>query len=84
MFHIGKGKYEILRGTRLQVWRGKAYKTRGGLIKENLFQHEQSGKIKSVTASKQAKRTNNLGEHKIPKDFGEFVPGGMKEKKPKR
>lgn len=80
MFHVGGGKFEILRGTRLHVWRGKAYKTRGGLTKKDLFQ-DDSGKIKSVSASKQAKRTNNLGEHKIPVGFGEFVAGGVKKGK---
>jgi len=41
---IDEIKYEKICGSREEVWNGKAYKTTGGLIKEDLLMHK-SGKI---------------------------------------
>ena len=43
-YGIDEIKYEKLCGSREDVWNGKAYKTTGGLIKEDLLMHK-SGKI---------------------------------------
>ena len=49
-------KYEMLIGTRAQVWHGTAYKTSGGLVKKDLMQNK-TGRIvsraKFVTAKKE-------------------------------
>jgi len=37
MYDIGEKQYELLEGTRQEVWDGKAYKTSGGLLKHNLI-----------------------------------------------
>jgi len=40
--YVVQGKnYEILCGSRAQVWHGTAYKTSGGLTKNNLMQNKQ-------------------------------------------
>ena len=45
-FHIDGCTYELLEGTRNDVWNGRAYKTAGGLIKQNLLVNKD-GKIVS-------------------------------------
>ncbi len=45
-FHIDGQLYELLEGTRIDVWQGKAYKTAGGLIKKDLLINK-GGKIVS-------------------------------------
>ena len=37
MYEVGGKQYEILEGTRQEVWDGKAYKTSGGLLKHNFI-----------------------------------------------
>lgn len=37
MYDIGEKQYELLEGTRQEVWDEKAYKTSGGLLKHNLI-----------------------------------------------
>ena len=44
LYGIEEVKYEKICGSREDVWNGKAYKTSGGLIKEDLLMHK-SGKI---------------------------------------
>lgn len=51
--------YEILCGTRAQVWHGTAYKTSGGLKKAQLMQNK-SGRIVSEKKHNSAKRDNRL------------------------
>jgi hypothetical protein len=51
--------YELLSGTRAQVWHGTAYKTSGGLTKKNLFQNK-NGRIVSKTKHSTAKKDMRL------------------------
>jgi hypothetical protein len=37
LYYIGEKQYQLLEGTRQEVWDGKAYKTSGGLLKHNLI-----------------------------------------------
>jgi hypothetical protein len=37
MYYVGGQQYELLEGTRQEVWDGKAYKTSGGLLKHNFI-----------------------------------------------
>jgi hypothetical protein len=37
MYHVDGKQYELLQGTRKEVWDGKAYKTTGGLLKHNFI-----------------------------------------------
>jgi hypothetical protein len=58
-FHRDGQLYELLEGTRIDVWQGKAYKTAGGLIKKDLLINKD-GKIVSKCKYIHAIRNNNL------------------------
>ena len=58
-FHREGQLYELLEGTRTDVWQGKAYKTSGGLIKKDLLINK-NGKIVSKCKYIDAIRNNNL------------------------
>ena len=58
-YHIHSKNYEMLAGTRAQVWHGTAYKTSGGLKKHQLMQNK-SGRIVSEKKHHTAKRENRL------------------------
>jgi hypothetical protein len=51
--------YEVLIGTRAQVWHGTAYKTSGGLTKNDLLQNK-NGRIVSKAKHSTAKKENRL------------------------
>jgi hypothetical protein len=51
--------FDILIGTRAQVWHGTAYKTTGGLTKSNIMKNK-SGRIVSKSKYMSAKRENRL------------------------
>ena len=58
--YIVQGKsYEMLMGSRAQVWHGTAYKTSGGLTKNNLMQNK-AGRIVSKDKHMTAKREKRL------------------------
>jgi hypothetical protein len=58
--YVVKGKtYDMLMGTRAQVWHGTAYKTSGGLTKGDLFQNK-AGRIVSRAKHATAKREMRL------------------------
>ena len=56
-YHIGNTKYDLLMGTREEVWDGAAYKTTGGLIKTDLIINHL-GKIVSLNKSVYEKKSN--------------------------
>jgi hypothetical protein len=58
-FHRDGQLYELLEGTRIDVWQGKAYKTSGGLIKTDLLINKD-GNIVSKCKYINAIRNNNL------------------------
>ena len=78
-------KYEMLRGSRAQVWHGSAYKTSGELKKSHLMQNK-SGRIvsrsKHATAKKE-KRLVKAGYGTKKGKFG-FVLLNGKSKKSRR
>jgi hypothetical protein len=58
--YIVSGKsFDMLIGTRAQVWHGTAYKTSGGLTKSNILQNK-NGRIVSRAKHASAKRENRL------------------------
>ena len=58
--YIVSGKsYDMLIGTRAQVWHGTAYKTTGGLTKNNIMQNK-NGRIVSRSKHASAKRERRL------------------------
>lgn len=58
-YHIGNTKYDLLMGTREEVWDGVAYKTTGGLMKSELTIN-YLGKIVSLNKSVYEKKSNRL------------------------
>ena len=59
LFHIDGRTYEILEGTRTDVWNGRAYQTAGGLIKIDLLVNKD-GKIVSKSKSIEGTINNKL------------------------
>jgi hypothetical protein len=51
--------FDMLIGTRAQVWHGTAYKTTGGLTKSNIMKNK-SGRIVSKSKYASAKKDNRL------------------------
>lgn len=59
LYHIDGNTYEILRGTREDVWNGKAYQTTGGVPKSGLIMNK-SGKIVSKVKSVEGLKNNKF------------------------
>jgi len=78
-YHIGGHTYELLEGSRAQVWHGTAYKTAGGLKKADLIMHR--GRIVSKRKSAIAKSQKHLAGHLQPKGSGVFGTVTKKGKK---
>ncbi len=56
MYHIKGHTYEVLEGSRAQVWHGTAYQTSGNLCKSELMMNKNGrivSKRKHVTAKKE-------------------------------
>jgi len=54
-YDVGGNQYELLLGTRQEVWDGKAYKTSGGLLKNELIRNKHGdivSKRKSISETK--------------------------------
>lgn len=58
-YSVSGKTYEMLIGTRAQVWHGTAYKTTGGLTKSDLMQNK-AGRIVSRAKHNTAKREKRL------------------------
>ena len=58
-YSVSGKTYDVLIGTRAQVWHGTAYKTTGGLCKHDLMQNK-SGRIVSKAKHNSAKREKRL------------------------
>jgi hypothetical protein len=60
LYHIDGNTFEILRGTRVDVWNGKAYQTTGGVPKSGLVINK-AGKIVSRAKSVEGLKNNKFG-----------------------
>jgi len=69
-YHIGSQKYDMLEGSRAQVWHETAYQTPGGLKKSQLKMN--NGRIVSKKKSELAKTQKHLKGHLQPKGSGVF------------
>jgi hypothetical protein len=58
-YSVSGKTFDVLIGTRAQVWHGTAYKTTGGLCKHDLMQNK-SGRIVSKAKHNSAKREKRL------------------------
>ena len=59
LYHIDGNEYEILRGTREEVWHGKSYQTTGGVPKSGLIINK-AGKIVSKAKSDEGHKNNKF------------------------
>ena len=71
MYHIGNQKYELLKGSRAQVWHGTAHETTGGLKKADLLKNKH-GRIVSRSKHTTAKREKRLEKHGFTAKKGKF------------
>ncbi len=78
-YHIGSHKYDMLEGSRAQVWHGTAHQTSGGLKRDDLKMHR--GRIVSKRKSAIAKTQKHLAGHLQPKGSGVFGTVTKKGKK---
>ena len=62
LYVIDGGKFKILTGSRAQVWHSTAYKTTGGLLKEDLLKNKH-GEIVSKKKHEQESKDSNLIKH---------------------
>ena len=88
LYHIKGSTYQLLRGSRAQVWHGTAYQTEGGLKKSELIMNKHDrivSKLKHNTAKKE-KRLQKSGYFTKKGKFGwvKKTPKGNKSKKNKR
>jgi hypothetical protein len=62
-YHISGHTFELLEGSRAQVWHGTAYKTAGGLTKEKLMKnkHDRIVSRKKHATAKKEKRLEKAG-----------------------
>ena len=62
MYHVKGKKFQVLIGSRAQVWHGTAYKTAGGLTKSDLYMNKH-GRIVSRKKHATAKAEKRLEKH---------------------
>jgi hypothetical protein len=81
-YHIKGKKFDMLEGSRAQVWHGTAYKTSGGLTRDHLF-YNKHGRIVSRKKHATAKREKRLEKHGFFAKKGQFgaVERGVSRKK---
>lgn len=81
-YHIKGKKYEQLEGSRAQVWHGTAYKTAGGLKKEDLLMNKW-GNIVSKNKHQSAKKEKRLEKYGYTAKKGKFGAVKMSDVKKK-
>jgi hypothetical protein len=71
VYTVNGKKYAQLIGKRAVVWHGNAYKTPGGLTKQNLVMNKH-GRIVSALKHRTAKKENRLRKHGWTAKKGKF------------
>ena len=85
-YHIKGKHFDLLEGSRAQVWHGTAYKTSGGLTKDDLL-HNKHGRIvskKKHNTAKKEKRLEKAGYKTKKGKFGAVKTGGTKNRTMKK
>lgn len=72
MYHIKGKKYQMLVGSRAQVWHGTAYKTQGGLTKDKLMKNKREHIVsrKKHLSAKRERRLEKAGYFTQKGKFG--------------
>ena len=83
MYHIKGAKYQLLEGSRAQVWHKTAYKTAGGLTREKLLMNKHGRVVskKKHTFAKKDKRLQKHGYFTKKGKFGFIKKGDSKTRK---
>jgi len=71
-YHIQGHVFEMLEGSRAQVWHGTAYKTAGGLTKSHLMMNKH-GRVVSKSKHMTAKKEKRLEKAGYKPTKGKFV-----------
>jgi hypothetical protein len=85
LYHINGKTYQLLEGSRAQVWHDTAYKTSGGLTKSDLMMNKH-GRIVSKrkhTTAKKEKRLEKAGYKTSKGVFGAVKVNGNSRKSKK-
>jgi len=82
-YHKGGESFEKLEGSRAEVMHGKAYKTKGGLVKKELM-YNKGGEIVSKKKSVAAKKEKRLEKHGWTAKKGKFGAVRMSKKTAKK
>lgn len=80
-YNIKGKKFELVTGSRAQVWHGTAYETTGGLTKSKLHKNK-AGRIVSASKFKSAKKEKRLVKAGYVTKKGKF--GFVKKQTKKR
>lgn len=78
-YHIAGKKFDLLEGSRAQVWHGTAHKTAGGLTKSKLLKNKH-GRIVSKSKHESAKKEKRLQKHGWTAKKGKFGAVKMSSK----
>ena len=70
-YHIKSKVFELLEGSRAQVWHGTAYKTSGGLTRNKLLMNKW-GRIVSRAKSLDESKRGRLAKHGYTAKKGKF------------
>lgn len=79
-YHVKGHKYELLIGSRAQVWHGTAYKTSGQLCKNDLFKNKH-GRVVSKSKYHSSKKEKRLLKYGYGFTKKKFVPQHRHSKK---
>jgi len=71
LYHVKGKTYQFLTGARRQVWYGSAYKTEGGLTKNDLY-YNKHGRIVSKKKHNTAKKEKRLQKYGFFTKKGKF------------
>lgn len=80
-YHINGKAYELLVGSRAQVWHGTAYKTTGGLTKSKLMMNKHGRIVSSLkhNTAKKEKRLEKAGYKTKKGVFGSIKTSSLKK-----
>ena len=83
MYHVHGKTFEMLEGSRAQVWHGTAYKTSGGLTKAHLMMNKHGRIVSSVKhrTAKKEKRLEKAGYFTKKGKFGAVKKTAKKTRK---
>ncbi len=85
LYHINGKSFQLLKGSRAQVWHGTAYETKGELKKSDLVmnKHNRIVSAKKQKTAKKEMRLHKYGYYTKKGTFGYVKKTSLKSKKAK-